>query len=290
MSAAYLLRGVSPQEDALGQCALAADGSPALLWRDPAAMGFHQGAGLALSHAVGPLGGDTEYLAASFTWGRQSLGLQGYYQGDSDTFRDDQGQIGATFTNQETLAGLAYAVQLGATHAGIGVKLLGETLAGQQAADGALVDVGALWRFWADRWQLSLAAQNLGTAPHWDGGVQYSPSTLGLGLRECLGAEGGLRLLQDFRLVEPMDLGGGGLEPDVSPLLAGLGLEWALPTPALPVCLRLGYAWGDDEADAPFGLSGGVGVDWGGVHLDYAFTWLGGLGGSNRLGISWGQR
>ena len=71
------------------------------------------------------------------------------------------------------------------------------------------------------------------------------------------------------------------------PVLGGAGLEWALPTPSLPVCLRLGYAAGDSGPQAPFGFSGGVGVNWGGLRVDYAFCWLGGLGGSNRLGLSW---
>ncbi|HTB34925.1 MAG TPA: hypothetical protein VK842_08685 [bacterium] len=282
VSAAYLLRGVSPQEDALGQCALAADQSPAELWRNPAAQG---GTGLALTHGLGPLGGDVEYAAAELSWGRQSLGFQGFYQGDSDTFRDDLGQIGASFTDQESLLGLAYALGLGNASVGAGVKVLGESLAGQQADPGVLADLGCLWRFWGRRVQLSLAAQNLGIAPHWAGSPQYSPATLGLSAREALGAAGRLRMYQDARLVLPM--APSGVATQGAPVLGGLGLEWALPTPSLPVFLRVGYAQGDNQPSGAYGVSAGFGLAWQKLGFDYAFTSLGDLGASNRLGLSW---
>jgi hypothetical protein len=287
VSSAYLLHGVSPQEDALGQCALAADGSLAEAWRDPAAIALQGRAGLALTHMVGPLGGDTEYLAAGLAWGGQALAVQAYYQGDSDTFRDDLGQIGDSFTNTESLLGLAYAWRLGGFSSGLGVKALGETLAGEQAQTGVLVDLGVQWRSGDGRWQLALAAMDLGRVPQWAGGTQYGPSTLDLAGRQALSASGAVRLLEDLRAVQPLDLGGAGWGAAAGPALLGAGLEWALPTPALPVWLRLGYTVGDHSPQAPADLSGGFGLDWGGVHVDYAFVWLGGLGGSHRLGLSW---
>jgi hypothetical protein len=286
VSAAYLLSGVSPQEDALGQGALAADQSPAELWRNPAAMGGSDGVGLALTHALGPLGADVEYLAADLSCGRQSLGLQGFYQGDSDTFRDDQGQIGASFGNQESLLGLAYALELGSASVGAGVKVLGESLAGQSADSGAMVDLGCLWRFWNRGLQLAVAAQNLGSPPHWDGGTQYSPATVGLSAREALGGSGRVRLYQDGRLVLPTNPSNG-VETRNAPVLGGAGLELALATPALPVFLRCGYAQGDNQPNGIYGISAGFGLGWRGFQFDYAFSSLGDLGALNRLGLSW---
>jgi hypothetical protein len=283
VSAAYLLGGVSAQEDALGGCALAADQSPAGLWRNPAAMA---GTGLALTHALGPLDGDAEYAAAEISWGRQSLGLQGLYLGGSDTFRDDQGQIGATFNDQESLLGLAYAFNFGPASMGAGIKVLGESLAGQQADPGVMADLGCQWRFWDRALQLAVAAQNLGSAPHWPGSVQYSPATLDLSAREALGTTGCLRLFQDARVVFPF-APSTGVESQGAPVLGGLGLEWALATPSLPVCLRLGYAQGDNQPSGAYGVSAGFGVAWNALDFDYAFLSLGDLGASNRLGLAW---
>jgi hypothetical protein len=131
-----------------------------------------------------------------------------------------------------------------------------------------------------------VAAQNLGDAPHWGGGVQYSPATLGLSAREVLGQESRVRLYQDGRVVLPMNPSVG-VEAGNAPVLGGLGLELALATPSLPVFLRCGYAQGDNQPSGAYGISAGFGVAWNGLQLDYAFTSLGELGASNRLGLAW---
>jgi hypothetical protein len=244
-------------------------------------------AGLQLTEGIGPLDGTSEYLAAEAGLGRSYFGVQAFDNGENDTVRDAQGQVGATFTNQESLIGLNYALVLGPLSLGVGAKALYESLAGHVAGLGAMVDTGLLLRVFDQRLLLSLAIENVGVAPQWTYGASISPMTLAMGLREAVFDNRRLRLFEDLREVFPFDPSGETPATQGDSMLLGWGVEYVLPQGLFPLCLRAGYCASNDGLAAPQGLSVGFGLTWKRVSFDYAFVSLGELGASNRLGLSW---
>jgi hypothetical protein len=285
VSASYLLRGTTAQQDALGGGALPAYGFAAAQWSNPAALGGAGPLGLDLSAVLQPAsGGTTEYLSGQAALDDeqvQHLGMQGYYSSLGDTYRSSDGVGGGDFSDTESLSGLSYAYDLGSVSIGVGGKFLGETLAGTSAQTGLLADLGILARLDGDSFLMSLALRDLGKPPSWTGSDTPAPTTLELGFRESISGDWQFHLYENGGVLDPI-----GDSQAQANWFYGAGVEMHMDT-EYPIDLRVGYAGESANPAPPYGLSAGFGISGYGLELDYAFTDLGDLGSSQRLGLTW---
>ena len=294
VSGAYLLGGMGPQQEALGQAGLAGWGGAQAQWSNPAALAGADDVSLSLSDDLGPAGGNGVYAALSGVLGRRRsfhLGLQGYVWDQGDTYRDGQGNVGGDFNDQESLVGISLAQSWGPLSLGMGTKVPQQSLAGQAAQSGLLVDFGLLGRAWDDRLVAALAWSNVGLMPSWAGSDAYaSPESLDLALRETLSLQRRWRLYEGLRLVHPTaDLDdAANVLGHTAELRAQAGLEYGLDWRGFPLALRAGYAGQSGGLPLPGGLAAGFGLRWLGGSFDYAFTSLGDLGFGQSLGMTWG--
>lgn len=288
VGAAYLLRGVSPQEDALGGGALADYGNAAAQWENPAVLAGAGKSNLALSEEFTPLDGNTEYVAASLGLGNslaQHFGVQAYYRGTNDSYRDSQGVASSSFSDMDALAGLSYALHGGPWSVGLGVKALAESLAGLSARPGYLGDLGVA--FLPDQNLLvSAALRNIGSVPDWAGEKPYRPESLEFSGRESLPTFPGPRLYEFLGLEFPDDQAPlSTLESSDPQTTYGVGVDY-IPKHS-PWTVRASYTNGDANTALPYGVSAGFGLTWSGIEFDYTYSALGALGSSNILGLTW---
>jgi hypothetical protein len=288
VGAAYLLRGASPQEDALGGGALADYGSAAAQWENPAVLAGAGKTDLALSEEFTPLDGNTEYVAGSLGLGpglAQHLGVQAYYRGTDDSYRDSQGVASSSFTDMDALAGLSYAVQGGPWCLGLGLKALTESLAGLSAHPGYLGDLGAAY-LPGPNLMMAAALRNIGSVPDWAGETPYRPESLEFSGRESLPTLPGTRFYEFLGLEFPDDQAPLSTLASSDPQTTyGAGIDY---TPKhSPWVVRASYTNGDANSAFPYGLSAGFGLTWSGIQFDYTYSALGALGSSNILGLTW---
>jgi hypothetical protein len=288
VGAAYLLRGVSPQEDALGGGALADYGNAAAQWENPAVLAGVGKSNLTLSEEFTPLDGNTEYVAASLGLGKtlaQHLGIQAYYRGTDDSYRNSQGVATSSFMDMDALAGLSYALHGGPWSLGVGLKALTESLAGQSARPGYLGDLGIAYL--PDQNLLIAAAlRNIGSVPDWVGESPYRPESLEFSGRESLPSFPGPRLYEFLGLEFPDNQAPlSTLESSDPQTTYGAGIDY-IPKHS-PWVVRASYTAGDTSLSFPYGFSAGFGLTWSGIEFDYTYSALGALGSSNILGLCW---
>jgi hypothetical protein len=241
-----------------------------------------------LSEEFTPLDGNTEYVAASLGLGpglAQHLGVQAYYRGTNDSYRDSQGTSSSSFTDMDALAGLSYALQGGPWSLGLGLKALAESLAGQSARPGYLGDLGVAYL--PDQNLLVAAAlRDIGSVPDWAGESPYRPESLEFSGRLGLPMFPGPRLYEFLGLEFPDDKAPlSTLESSDPQTYYGIGIDY-IPKHS-PWVVRASYTNGDANSALPYGLSAGFGLTWSGIEFNYTYSALGELGSSNILGLTW---
>jgi hypothetical protein len=239
--------------------------------------------------------GSADYLAVRFGNGSAAVGGQFYYHSDSDTYRNDQGIEGGSFSNSELLGGLGCAANMGEWSIGFNAKMLGQALAGKADDNSFMMDLG-IGSQPLPYIQVGAVVRNLGSAPHTEGFEVPSQTLCELSAREILGLDGQLVLYQDVRAIFPQMYGQSTPSAEVlnykttgEPfhLALGAGAEYLIGDGDMGLALRLGYAYDAGSPPIPFGIGTGFGVRWNGGQLDFAYSFLGELGSSQRVGLSW---
>lgn len=250
------------------------DDANAFQW-DPAALGAIDGPRLSATHFSSIV--DTNFDAVAFAqplrvWGADSgLGLSLQYDSTSNFIGvDSNGNSTGNVENYDLLMDLAGGLALSPTlRLGLGGKLFTSRL-DQSSARGVAVDIGGQ----ADlqrRVTLALSLQNLGVQQAFDQVADPLPTLLRMGGKVLVVDSPQVTVHGAFELDKPW--GGYG-----SNILA-LGGEYLYQK---VLVLRAGWRLGDSQGPLTLGL----GFQWRGLSLDYAYNSLGDLGMANRFSLS----
>ena len=256
----------SPRLLALGGAGTADAGGAGAWWFNPAAPGAFPG--VSLEAAFRDQGGDTEYgfftLCLPVGWGTPSLGLLHRRTVDIPGY-DETGAATGSFATQDTGARFGWAWAAGPVSFGFSGLYIREEL-GTATVSGWGGDLGVLVRA-GHGLQVGAAVLRLGESELGD----PLPSEIRLGMQSLL-----LPALTGM-----VDVA---LPRDAEAYLAG-GVEYA-PWPAL--ALRAGWRNGPASSwhlgELAY-FAGGLGLNLGGVALDYAYEPAGVLGESHHLSL-----
>jgi hypothetical protein len=262
----FLNLGASPRIEALGEAGTAvAEGVDALVW-NPARLSSAPRAELAASYfnwlddvSAGHAGVSWPVGNAAIGLGVRSLGVSEF----DNVAEEDP-------VDQSDLAvgvGAAYPLPHD-LHAGVGLKLVRSTLAGEEAA-GLVGDLGLDWR-WEEGWHVVAAVRNFGQALGYVDGVDEPlPTQAAVGLGSKFG-----ELRVDSEVLWERGPGWVGV----------LGAEyWLWRRLALRAGSRVGEA--PDGAREPWAAGMGVRIR-PGLDLDYSFR-DGAFSASHRVGVRW---
>lgn len=257
-----------------GAFVASSDDANAFQW-NPAALGAIDGPRLSATHFSSIV--DTNFDAVAFAqplrvWGADSgLGLSLQYDSTSNfNGVDANGNSTGNVPNYDLLMDLAGGLALSPTlRLGVSGKIFNSRL-DQYSARGGAVDIGGQ----ADlqrRVTLALSLQNLGVQQAFDQVADPLPTLLRLGGKVLVVDSPQVSVQGAFELDKPW--GGNG-----SNVLA-LGAEYLYQK---VLVLRAGWRLGDSQGPLTLGL----GFQWRGLSLDYAYSSLGDLGMANRFSLS----
>ncbi|MBN2538389.1 UPF0164 family protein [candidate division WOR-3 bacterium] len=264
-----LRNGPGPRPAAMGEAWTAlADDASALHW-NPAGLGQLRDYRLAAQHHEWFGSTRDELVQLAFPAGAGALALQLLYSGERDIeYWNERNEPGGTFSTWTTLAGIGYGGTIaGRWHLGLGLKGVYQSLHTSSGYGGGF-DIGFLGRP-LDFLSVGVAGRNFGVV-RYPGAWEEMPAEVGVGVRgrwrELVGTLDG---------VLPLD---GRLEYRA-------GIEYR---PVRLLALRAGYRTGPADIGSlgwPGGLTAGLGLEAGGIGLDYSVAPNGPLGTIHRLGI-----
>ncbi|MES2201692.1 MAG: PorV/PorQ family protein [candidate division FCPU426 bacterium] len=270
-----LLRGARPAGMA-GAFTAVADDVNALLY-NPAGLNELRDVQIGASHMEWLDGVKDDSIALGFPlYGLGAWGLGATYLYAQDLARDNWGNPSYTFNDFDFSAQAAFSLQVG-DHAGIGLlyKIL------RQGYDtrfnmGSAFDAGLRADFLSRRLTLGLTLQNMGANSAL--GANFSPLPFTL--------RGGLayKPAKDWIF---------GLDYEHQPYefvnKARLGVERRFGiSDNIDLALRAGWLFGpENEQGGLSGLHAGVGFDWSGLQVDYAYVPQGDLGLSQRISMTY---
>ncbi len=259
-----------PRFAAMGGAGIGAvDDASAIYW-NPAGLGRVQDSRYAFSHHQWFAGTKDEILHAALPSGAGAFGLGLAYSGEpAIEFWDASNVPGDTFRTWNGVLAAGYGLTVARNyHIGAALKGFYQNLYTSDGYGGA-VDIGFACRPFRFL-RLGALGRNIGVASY-GSGIEQMPTEVGVG---GMLAAGSVNAVLDVIL--PMDNG---------PALHA-GVEY-VPVPELAV--RLGYRTGPEDVGTLGLLSGlttGLGVNIGGLSLDYAITPYGKLGLAHRIGFA----
>jgi outer membrane protein OmpA-like peptidoglycan-associated protein len=258
-----------PRLAAMGGAGIgAADDASAIYW-NPAGLGRVQDKRYAFSHHQWFAGIKDELLHAALPSGPGAFGLGLVYSGEPGIeFWDASNVPGDTFRTWDGVLSAGYGFAVARNyHIGAALKGFYQNLYTSGGYGGAM-DIGFACRPFPFL-GLGAIGRNIGIATY-GSGIEQMPIEAGVG---GILTAGPVTAVLDVIL--PMDNG----------LALHVGAEY-LPVPELAI--RLGYQTGPEDIGTLgvlSGLTAGLGVNLGGLSLDYAITPYGKLGMAHRIGL-----
>jgi hypothetical protein len=277
-SAQFLELPVGARAIAMGSAQGAVSGDASGLYFNPATLSTLEGGNITFMHAgyfeesAYQCAALSQNLGRFGTWG---LGVQRMTYGEFQDV-DNTGQIlGTTFSPNDLGVTLGVGKSFNnRTDGGVAVKYISSKI--KASASTMAYDFGLRFRANA-RWAFSASASNFG------GGLQYQqveddlPQTFRLGSAYKTG-----------RWVSAGDI----VLPKGADAFAAIGTEYSFPLSASVLSVRAGYntRHTDSELEGLAGMNVGLGVHFGRILIDYAFSPYGELGDVHRasVGFSWG--
>ena len=284
--AAFLKIPVGPRVCGMGEAAVAYIDDASALFYNPAGIANVPSFDLVLAHNQWLLDMNHEYVAGVF--GSEGLGKFGlaldYWGSGAIQGINIRGETipGYTISAADWSLNLGYARSFSDLSFGLGLKLIHQQ---QESLSTSAVafDVGAMYKTPLKGLKAGLSVANIGTKAKLDSEAYALPMQARLGWRYDYSIIG---VTQDFIL----SWDGLGTRSDSSagsvmspPLGIAAGVECR---PVEVLAIRLGYRTGSD-VDGFSGLRAGLGMNWHGIGVDYAFAPYGKLGASHRISISY---
>ena len=244
------------------------DDASAIYW-NPAGLGWVQDKRYALSHDQWFAGTKDEILQAALPMGSGAFGVGLAYSGEPGIeFWDASNVPGDTFRTWDGVLAAGYGFTVARNYrVGAALKGFYQNLYISGGYGGA-VDIGFACRPFPFL-GLGVTGRNIGAATYGQG-IEQMPTEAGVGASLKAGPVNAL-----LDVVLPMDNG----------MAIHVGAEY-LPVPELAV--RLGYRTGPEDLSTLgvlSGLTAGLGVNLGGLSIDYAITPYGKLGIAHRIGL-----
>jgi hypothetical protein len=269
--AAFLKIPVGPRVCGTGEAAVAYIDDASALYYNPAGLANVPSFDVLLAHNQGFLDMNQEYVAG--VYGSEGLGRFGlaldYWGSGSIQGINIRGETipGYVFSAADWSLNLGYARSFSDLSVGLGLELVHDQ---QESLSTSAIafNAGAMYKTPLKGLQAGLSVANVGTK-----GTLYKES-YSLPLEGRLGwryDRGIIGVMQDFILSETEKPG----------IAAGVECR-----PVQLLALRVGYRTGSD-VDGFSGLRAGLGVNWHGIGVDYAFAPYGKLGASHRISISY---
>jgi hypothetical protein len=269
--AAFLKIPVGPRVCGMGEAAVAYIDDASALYYNPAGLANVPSFDVLLAHSQGFLDMNQEYVAGVF--GSEGLGKFGlaldYWGSGSIQGINIRGESipGYTFSAADWFLNLGYARSFSDLSVGLGLELVHdqeESLSTSAIAFNA----GAMYKTPLKGLKAGVSVANIGTKAKLDSEAYALPMQARLGWRYDISIVG---VTQDFIL-------SGTEKPGIA-----AGIECR---PVEVLAVRLGYRTGSDY-DGFSGLRAGLGINWHGIGVDYAFAPYGKLGASHRISISY---
>ena len=258
-----------PRLAAMGGAGIGAvDDASAIYW-NPAGLGWVQDKRYALSHDQWFAGTKDEILQAALPTSSGAFGIGLAYSGEPGIeFWDASNVPGDTFRTWDGVLAAGYGFTVARNyHIGAALKGFYQNLYTSGGYGGA-VDIGFACRP-LPFLRLGVTGRNIGTATYGQG-TEQMPTEAGVGASLKAGP---VNVALD--VVLPMD----------NAVAIHAGAEY-LPVPELAV--RLGYRTGPEDIatlGVLSGLTAGLGINIGGLSIDYAITPYGRLGIAHRIGL-----
>ena len=268
---AFLKVPVGPRFVATGEAAAGYVDDASALYYNPAGLANVATYSGLLAHNQGFLDMNQEYLAG--VYGSEGLGKFGlaldYWGSGSIQGINIRGETipGYAFSAADWSLDLGYARSFSDFSVGLGFKLIREQ--NESLSTSALaLDAGVMYKTPLKGLQAGISVANLGTKAKLYHESYNLPLEGRLGWRYDVSIIG---VMQDFILSETEKPG----------IAAGLECR-----PVQMLAIRAGYRTGSDH-DGLSGLRAGLGINWHGIGIDYAYAPYGKLGASHRLSISY---
>ena len=224
------------------------------------------------THALLGNGIGSDYAAWGLTRGVHHFALSLLHVGyGSLAGRDDAGNPTGDFSPSADAYSLAYGTVMGPVELAAAARLVQSKIV--TTARTQTFDLGGRWRL-DDEWTLALSGDNLGGGLKFDSVSDPLPSRL----------DGGAA----WRLGEAVTLGLDLVGPLRAPAYAALGAEYRLrASEDVSVSFRGGLNTKTPDAGRFAGLKAGLGVDYRGVSIDYAFGPGADVGDQHLFALTW---
>jgi hypothetical protein len=269
--AAFLKIPVGPRVCGMGEAAVAYIDDASALYYNPAGLASVLSFDVLLAHNQWLLDMNHEYVAG--VYGSEGLGKFGlafdYWGSGAIQGINTRGETipDYVFSAADWSLNLGYARSFSDLSVGLGLKLVHDQHESLSTSAVAF-DAGAMYRTPLKGLRAGLSVANIGTKGKLVEESYSLPLQARLGWRYDIGIVG---VTQDFILSETEKPG----------IAAGVECR-----PIDILALRVGYRTGSDM-NGFSGLRAGLGVNWHGIGVDYAFAPYGKLGASHRISISY---
>jgi len=271
----WLRQPVAARSAGMGGAFSTITGQAEALWTNPAGLASLPAPQALFTHFAWIAGLTTDQACMALPLsGTTALGLAFTRNAASDTYRDAQGNEGASFDISENTVSLAWAGDMGVWAWGVGGKLVQQNVEADSGY-GFMADVGLVYTLPDSRFRVAVAAQNLGFAPRAGNGPDVSaPITLRGGVSEEMDEH--LRAVQEYRL---------GMDGSSGSVL--LGAEGTAHLSSALGALRAGYDLGQASLGGDTGLTLGGGLRYRGLQFDYAWSPVNALGAGHRISLTY---
>lgn len=240
---------------------------------NPAGLAEARGLSMTSEYVSGLAGTDRQFLGAVLPVGEAGgigVSLLRWDYGSTDrTLADATGAFAGnagTFSGSDLALRIGYGTRIGSLRVGAAAGFVRQKV-DDVSGDGAFLTLGARWEDRTGRLRLAAALRNLGTR------LDFTTSGERPAAEGVLGVS--YRALPTLTAALDLSYAEDGGEN------AHAGVEWR---PRDWVALRGGYTSTTDAGD---GFTGGVGVVYEGIALDYAFAPFGDLGDDHRVSLSY---